>query len=213
VIEEALVRTPWQTGFRSGTALDDSPETMSKTRYAVARAKRGDQEAVRFLYVSYSDNVYGYVRSIVHDDHEAEDITQHVFAKVMTTLVRYDERGVPFFAWLLRMARNAAIDHLRASRTTPMEAVLDPDAISAADLGQVATLRVALAALPDKQREVVILHHLAGYTPEEIADRMGRTKRSVHGLHHRGRRALRRELERLESSPSVHSRPAALVAA
>lgn len=200
------MRTPWHIGFRSGTALDDSPETMSKTRYAVVRAQGGDPEAVRFLYVSYSDNVYGYVRAILHDDHEAEDITQQVFAKLMTTLVRYDERGVPFFAWLLRMARNAAIDHLRANRTTPMETVLDPDAISGADLDQVATLRAALAVLPDKQREVVILHHLAGLTPEEIADRMGRTKRSVHGLHHRGRRTLQRELERLDSSPFTRGR-------
>jgi len=156
---------------------------------------------VRFLYVSYSNNVYGYVRSIVQDDHEAEDITQHVFAKLMTTLVKYDDRGVPFFAWLLRMARNAAIDHLRANRTTPMETVLDPEAISGGDLDHVGTLRAALAVLPDNQREVVILHDLAGFTPKEIADRMGRTKRSVHGLHHRGRRALQRELERLESSP------------
>jgi RNA polymerase sigma-70 factor (ECF subfamily) len=201
VIHEALIRTPWHIGFRSGTALDDSPETMSKTRYAVVRAKEGDREALRFLYISYSNNVYGYVRSIVRDDHEAEDLTQHVFAKLMTTLVKYDDRGVPFFAWLLRMARNAAIDHLRANRTTPMETVLDPDAISGADLDQAGTLRAALAALPDKQREVVILHHIAGLTPEEIAERMGRTRRSVHGLHHRGRRTLQLELERLDSSP------------
>ena len=51
---------------------------------AVARAKEGEDDAIRFLYVSYSNNVYGYVRSIVHDDHEAEDVTQHVFAKLMT---------------------------------------------------------------------------------------------------------------------------------
>ena len=201
MIQEALIRTPWHIGFRSGTALDDSPETMSKTRYAVVRAKDGDQEAVRFLYVSYSDNVYGYVRAIVRDDHEAEDITQQVFAKLMTTLIKYDDRGVPFFAWLLRMARNAAIDHLRANRTTPMETVLDPEAISGTDLDQARTLRAALAALPDKQREVVILHHIAGLTPEEIAERMGRTRRSVHGLHHRGRRTLQLELERLDSGP------------
>ena len=200
MIKEAL-GTQWQVGFRSGTELDDSPRTMSKTRMAVARAKEGDQEALRFLYVSYSDNVYGYARSIVHDDHVAEDITQQVFAKLLTRVATYDDRGVPFFSWLLRMARNAAIDHLRANRTTPMESVLDPDAISGGDLDQVRTLRAALAVLPDKQREVVILHHVAGLTPEEIADRMGRTKRSVHGLHHRGRRALQRELERLDSTP------------
>src|ERR1700756_2649842 len=99
---------------------------LQKTRLAVARAKEGDHEALRFLYVSYSHNIYGYVRSIVRNDHEAEDVTQHVFAKLMTTLVKYDDRGVPFFAWLLRMARNLAIDHLRANRMMPPEHVYDP---------------------------------------------------------------------------------------
>ena len=94
-----------------------------KTKLAVARAKEGDGEALRFLYVSYSHNIYGYVRSIVRDDHEAEDVTQHVFAKLMTSIGKYDDRGIPFFAWLLRMARNVAIDHLRANRVTPIEAL------------------------------------------------------------------------------------------
>ena len=127
MIREAFATTPGTIGFRSRTTLDESPETLNKTRLAVARAKEGDQEALRFLYVSYSHNIYGYVRSIVRDDHEAEDVTQHVFAKLMTTIARYDDRGVPFFAWLLRLARNVAIDHLRANRLTPTETVLDPD--------------------------------------------------------------------------------------
>jgi RNA polymerase sigma-70 factor (ECF subfamily) len=192
-------------GFTSRTTLDESPETLSNTRLAVARAKEGDQEALRFLYVSYSHNIYGYVRSIVRDDHEAEDITQHVFAKLMTTIVKYDDRGVPFFAWLLRMARNVAIDHLRANRLTPTENVLDPDTSSGIDLDQAETVRSALAALPDEQREVVLLRHLIGLTPGEIADRMGRSEGSIHGLHHRGRRALQRELERLDSAPCTRA--------
>ena len=77
-------------GFRSRTSFDESPETLIKTRVAVARAKQGDREALRYLYVSYSHNIYGYVRSIVRDDHEAEDVTQHVFAKLMTALGKYD---------------------------------------------------------------------------------------------------------------------------
>ena len=198
-------------GFRSRTTLDESPETLNRTRLAVARAKEGDREALRYLYVSYSHNIYGYVRSIVRDDHEAEDVTQHVFAKLMTTIVRYDDRGVPFFAWLLRFARNVAIDHLRANRLTPTETVLDPDASSGADLDRAQTVSDALATLPDEQREVVILRHVIGLTPGEIADRMGRTEGSIHGLHHRGRRALQRELERLDSAPFTrapgHSSP------
>jgi RNA polymerase sigma-70 factor, ECF subfamily len=201
LITEAFAATTGKIGFTSRTSLDESPETITMTRLAVARAKEGDQEALRFLYIKYSHNVYGYVRSIVRDDHEAEDVTQHVFAKLITTLVKYDDRGVPFFAWLLRLARNAAIDHLRANRLIPTETVLDPDAASGIDLDRAETVRAALSTLPDEQREVVILRHVAGLTPGEIADRMGRTEGSIHGLHHRGRRALQRELERLESTP------------
>jgi RNA polymerase sigma-70 factor, ECF subfamily len=188
-------------GFTSRATLDESPETLLKTRLAVARAKEGDQDALRFLYVSYSHNIYGYVRSIVRDDHEAEDVTQHVFAKLMTSIVKYDDRGVPFFAWLLRLARNVAIDHLRANRLTPTENVLDPDMSSQIDLDRAETVRSALATLPDEQRQVVLMRHVIGLTPGEIADHMGRSEGSIHGLHHRGRRALQKELARLDSAP------------
>jgi RNA polymerase sigma-70 factor, ECF subfamily len=201
LITEALTAQAGTIGFRTRSALDESEETASKTRLAVARAKEGDQDAMRFLYVSYSHNIYGYVRSIVRDDHEAEDVTQHVFAKLMTSIIKYDDRGVPFFAWLLRLARNVAIDHMRANRLTPTENVLDPHAPSGIDLDQTETVRAALATLPDEQRQVVIMRHVIGLTPGEIADRMGRSESSIHGLHHRGRRALQRELERLDSTP------------
>src|ERR1700758_3863529 len=136
-----------------------------KTRLAVARAKEGDREALRFLYVRYSNNIYGYVRSIVRDDHEAEDVTQHVFAKLITAIVKYDDRGVPFFAWLLRLARNVAIDQLRANRLTPPENVIDPDLSSSKDLDRAETARTALATLPPEQRQVVLLRHVVGLTP------------------------------------------------
>lgn len=212
MINEAFATTPGTIGFRARTSLDESQETREKTRLAVVRAKQGDQEALRFLYVSYAHNIYGYVRSIVHDEHEAEDVTQHVFAKLMTSIVKYDDRGVPFFAWLLRLARNVAIDHLRANRLTPTENVLDPNACCGADLDQPETVRSALATLPDEQRQVVILRHVIGLTPGEIADCMGRSEGSIHGLHHRGRRALRSELERLDSTPSIMGAPQHAVA-
>jgi RNA polymerase sigma-70 factor (ECF subfamily) len=190
-------------GFRTQAAIDDSPEGLRQTRLAVARAKEGDRDAQRFLYAQYSHNVYSYVRSIVRDDHEAEDITQHVFAKLLTAIVKYDDRGVPFFAWLIRLARNVAIDHLRAQRSTPTEVVVDPDRECQRDLEHELTVRAALADLPDDQREVVILRHVVGLSPGEIASRMGRTEGSIHGLHHRGRRALQHELVKLNSAPAT----------
>ena len=201
--ETAFETTSASTGFTSRAAVNTSPEMQRKTRLAVARAKEGDQEALRFLYVSYSHNIYGYVRSIVRDDHEAEDVTQHVFAKLMTTIGKYDDRGIPFFAWLLRMARNVAIDHLRANRVTPIETIPDIGPGSDSNVDQLHTVREALAALPEEQREVVVLRHVVGLTPGEIADRLGRSESSIHGLHHRGRRALQRELRALETSPST----------
>ncbi len=206
MIREAFATTPGTIGFKSKTTLDESPVTLTKTRIAVARAKEGDQEALRFLYVSYSNNIYGYVRSIVHDDHEAEDVTQHIFAKLMTSLHKYDDRGIPFFAWLLRLARNVAIDHLRANRLTPTESVLDPDVSASGDMDSSQIVKDALATLPNEQRTVVILRHVVGLSPGEIADRMGRTESSIHGLHHRGREALQRELIRLDSAPRTRRR-------
>ncbi len=199
-------------GFRSRTALDESPQMARKIRHAVAHAKSGDPDALRFLYVTYAHNIYGYVRSIVRDDHEAEDVTQHVFAKLIKTIAKYDDRGVPFFSWLLRLARNVAIDHLRANRLTPTEEVVDPNRSSGIDLDHAETVRSALASLPDEQRQVVLLRHLVGLTPGEIADHMGRTESSIHGLHHRGRRALRHELERLGSAPCTRATPQVVAA-
>ncbi len=203
--EAALATSPATVGFTSRAAVNTTPEMLQKTRLAVARAKEGDEEALRFLYVSYSHNIYGYVRSIVRNDHEAEDVTQHVFAKLMTSLHKYDDRGIPFFAWLVRMARNVAIDHLRSNRLTPTENVLDPSKSTGADLDRAETVRAALAALPEEQREVVVLRHVVGLTPGEIADRMGRSESAIHGLHHRGRRALQRELTELESTPNTRA--------
>jgi RNA polymerase sigma-70 factor, ECF subfamily len=192
------------TGFRCAGARDESPEGERIVRRAVARAKEGDRDALRFLYLRYADNVYGYVHSILRDDHEAEDVTQQVFAKLMTVLVRYDPRGVPFVGWLLRLSHNAAIDHVRARRATPAEEIFGADERRddiAAERTQ--SLRAALSTLPCEQREVVVLRHLVGLSPGEIADRMGRSESSVHGLHHRGRRALREELVHLGSAPAT----------
>jgi RNA polymerase sigma-70 factor (ECF subfamily) len=194
-------------GFHSTAAVDESPARLQETRLAVARAKEGDRDALQFIYVRYSNNIYGYVRSIVRDDHEAEDVTQHVFAKLITTVAKYDDRGVPFFAWLLRLARNVAIDHLRANRLTPTETVIDPDVSSNNELDRAETVRAALATLPEEQRQVVFLRHVVGLTPGEIAERMGRSESSIHGLHHRGRRALQRELARLDSVPVTRTEP------
>jgi RNA polymerase sigma-70 factor (ECF subfamily) len=197
-------------GFRARTALDEAPEHDGTVARAVIKARQGDRDAVRYLYVRYADNVYGYVNSIVQDQHEAEDLTQNVFAKLMVVLPKYEPRDVPFFAWILRVARNIALDHLRQRRTIPFEEVRREDADSHAETGRnegdgerLSALKVAMATLPEEQREVFFLRHVAGLSPGEIADRLGKTESSIHGLHHRGRRSLQRSLAAVDAAPSA----------
>src|SRR3954453_123497 len=191
--------------FRRGSTVVDSEEQRRLVARAVARAKTGDSEAVSFLYIRYADNVYGYVRSIVRDDHEAEDVTQHVFAKLLTVIVKYEERSLPFLAWVLRVARNTAIDHMRRSRrTVPCEEVRTLEEIDeSGESDRLHSLSDALGELPQEQRNVLMLRHLVGLTPGEIAEELGRSKPSVHGLHHRARRALQRELTNAGLAPAT----------
>ena len=103
---------------------DRSPQELSRV---ILRAKQGDSDAIRYLYLRFADNVYGYARSIVRDDHEAEDVTQQVFTRLMGSIERYEQRSVPFSSWLLRITHNMAIDHIRRRRAVPCEDVGDAD--------------------------------------------------------------------------------------
>jgi RNA polymerase sigma-70 factor (ECF subfamily) len=176
---------------------------------AIERAQAGDPEGLHFLYVRYAPDVQRYIASFVQDHHEAEDITQNVFAKLMTAIRKYEQREVPFAAWIMRVARNAALDHMRARRAIPTEEVRVADGGQAqVSLDRGRDLRHALAQLPEDQREVLILRHIAGLTPVEIADTLKKSESSVHGLHHRGRRTLQAKLSELGAAPVV-SPPAA----
>jgi RNA polymerase sigma-70 factor (ECF subfamily) len=169
---------------------------------AVAAAKEGDMSALHFLYVRFADDVCAYVRSIVRDPHAAEDITQMVFAKLMKAIQRYERRDVPFAAWIIRVSRNLALDHIRASRQIPLAEVRTSDeGNEQVGFERALSLREALARLPADQREVLVLRHVAGLSPGEIAERLGKTEASIHGLHHRGRGALRAALRELEAAP------------
>jgi RNA polymerase sigma-70 factor (ECF subfamily) len=183
------------------------PATESELVYrAVARLKEGDKSALHFLYVRYADDVCGYVRSIVRDSFEAEDITQNVFAKLVTAIRKYEQREVPFAAWILRVSRNVALDHMRARRQIPFEEVRTSDeGHEQVGFDRSQSLREALGRLPDDQREVLVLRHIAGLSPTEIARRLGKTEGAIHGLHHRGRGALQSALRELEAAPVIAS--------
>lgn len=176
----------------------------SLVKAAIERAQAGDAEGLHFLYVRYAPDVQRFVNSLVKDHHEAEDITQNIFAKLMKAINKYEPREVPFAAWIMRVARNAALDHLRARRSIPSEEVRLADTGQAQiGIDRARDLRLALEQLPEDQREVLILRHIAGLSPVEIAATLKKSESSVHGLHHRGRRTLQTKLAEMGAAPVV----------
>jgi RNA polymerase sigma-70 factor, ECF subfamily len=103
------------------STLVQHPELVT---LAVARAKEGDTNALHFLYVRFADDVCGYVNGIVRSLDDSTDITKSVFGKLMTTIQRYEPGEVPFAAWILRVSRNAALDHLVAREDAQLRHVL-----------------------------------------------------------------------------------------
>ena len=102
------------------------------------------------------------------------------------------------------MARHVALDEVRRLRAIPCEEVLPPDrGAPGADPLDSILVWEALAELPEEQRQVVVLRHLVGLSPSEIASSLGRSESSVHGLHHRGRGSLCPAIRRLGLAPAV----------
>jgi RNA polymerase sigma-70 factor (ECF subfamily) len=191
------------SGFHASTAIDRNDRDPAIAE-AVRGAQQGDREAFRFLYLRYKNNVYGYILSILRDPYEAEDATQHLFLKLMSVIGKYEPQRVPFSAWIIRVARNVAVDYQRQHRAIPVEEVLEATRpLEQLGLERRRGLESALESLPEDQRDVLVLRHLVGLTPGEIASRLGRSEASIHGLHHRGRQAVKRELAALECAPTT----------
>jgi hypothetical protein len=106
----------WGSGDLPDSTAGDRPGTSSDSRLvqrAVTCAKEGDPEGLHFLYVRYASDVLRHVAGFVHDDHEAGKITQGVFATLVTEINAYEQREGQFAAWILRVARDAALDPTR----------------------------------------------------------------------------------------------------
>jgi RNA polymerase sigma-70 factor, ECF subfamily len=167
----------------------------------VAAAKAGDPEAFGSIFDVYYGPVYRYVASRVGRPSDAEDLAQLVFVKVLESLPRYEQRGVPFGGWLFRLARNVVIDHVRTRREhVTLDVIVEK---SSGDQGpdELAVLRQemdsiahALRRLTPEQREAVELRFFAGLSAKEAAEAMGRQEGTVRGLQFRAIAALRREL-------------------
>jgi RNA polymerase sigma-70 factor (ECF subfamily) len=178
-------------------------------RRIVRRAQAGDRAAFHRIYELYAPLVHSAAMRVVRDAHEAEDVSQQVFAKLMTSIGQYQERSQPFGHWLSRVARNAAVDHVRRRRPIPVEdAGVLSEARPTATPEVLDSLKTALRTLPEEQRQVLLMRHLVGLSPAEIAVETGRTTASVNGLHFRARRHLRQELSGHGLAPATLARAA-----
>jgi RNA polymerase sigma-70 factor, ECF subfamily len=170
----------------------------------VTAAKRLDPAAVAAIYDAFADPIFRYVSFRIRRPEDAEDLTDQVFLKMIEALPAYDDRGLPFAAWLYRIARNLIVDRYRRSAREPLalsdslEAMgeeADPFATAAGNLDRQA-VRAALGELTDEQREVVVLRFIEGWDVDEVAQAMGRRPGAIHALQHRALGALRRALSR-----------------
>jgi RNA polymerase sigma-70 factor (ECF subfamily) len=182
------------------------------TARLVTRVQSGDQEGFATLYSRYFDRVYGYLRLVLRDHHEAEDATQQVFLKVLEGLPRYERRRQPFRAWLFVVVRNHAIQLLRKEE----ELALEPDEIAGHAERAVtdeeldpAILRwisdrdfaFLVERLPALQRQVLALRYMLDLSHDQIAAVLDRRAGAVRALHHRALRTLEARLVRLGRAP------------
>jgi RNA polymerase sigma-70 factor (ECF subfamily) len=152
----------------------------------LVRAAQERPEAFGALYEQHVDSIYRYLQLRVGPA-DAADLTQQVFLKAFKSLPRYTSRGLPFLAWLFRIARNLATDHHRSSLQSPGE--LLPGVAEAATLAspeemalqieRLGYLRSLLRELGAEKRELLAMRFAGGLTSREIAAVMGKSEAAI----------------------------------
>ncbi|MGH2956589.1 MAG: RNA polymerase sigma factor [Solirubrobacterales bacterium] len=181
----------------------------------VARIQGGEREAFAQVYERYFDSVYGYLRIVLRDPHEAEDVAQQVFMKALEALQRYRQRRQPFRAWLFVIARNLAISQLRKrGRVEPedpaeleerRERSLEPE-LGALRWISDGDLLLFVERLPTAQRQVLALRYMLDLRTGEIAEILGRRPNDVSKLQHRALRFLEQRLRAVGREPRSRQR-------
>ncbi len=169
----------------------------------VKKAIKGDQQAFGQLYDAYLDSIYRFVYLRVEDQQTAEDISANVFLKAWEKLESYQMRGVPFRAWLFRIARNAVIDHYRTRKeVAPLEAVVNTYDENAIPVSEHVSTRIEaqqimglMEQLTEDQRNVLTLKLVHGLDTQEVAKALGKRQGAVRALQMRGLQALAKLME------------------
>jgi RNA polymerase sigma-70 factor (ECF subfamily) len=164
-------------------------------RLLVEAAKR-DPAHFAELYTRYFHVVYAYAVRRVASREDAEDLTSEVFHQALANLKRFEWRGAPFGAWLVRIAGNAIADRWR-SRSRHREDPLTTEASdeSMSDIERRATLFQLVEGLPPDQRRVIVMRFVEEKSIREIAQGLKRTEGAVKQLQFRALEKLRASME------------------
>ncbi len=177
------------------------PDRQFDDEQIIKRVKSGDVEAFGVLYEQYAEVIFRYVYSHLDGRLDAEDLTEEIFLRAWRALPKYDERGLPFTAFLFRIARNSLIDHYRQHKV--VQSIEDVE-LQSREAGpeeavevriENGNLREKLAKLREDYRNVLIFRFLSGLSPEETAQVMQRSVGAVRVLQHRALSALKDLME------------------
>jgi RNA polymerase sigma-70 factor (ECF subfamily) len=169
----------------------------------IERAKTCDAEALSELYHRYANAIFRYVYYRVGDRAVAEDLVGDVFVRALEGLPSYQDTGIPFEAWLYRIAHARVVDHYRRQkvrRVTHLDERLaaseeaTPDQLVAHG-DDARRAWEALTRLTDDQQQVISLRFIAGHSTAEVATLLGKTEGAVKALQNRALASLRRLLE------------------
>jgi len=171
----------------------------------VRRAQHRDQEAFAQLYEEHFDKIYRYVTLKIGNATEAEDMTQQVFLNALQSISSFKWRGIPFSAWLFRIAHNQVVDYFRSKKRTavPLDESLasnnnNPQSIVEQKL-DIEQLLLATKRLTDAQREVISLRFAGELSIAQVAKAMGKSQGAVKALQHSAIVALRKTLRVTEN--------------
>ena len=172
-------------------AMNDVPDDALLVLYA-----NGDAGAARALTMRLTPMVLGYAARLLNDVAEAEDVTQEAMLRLWKIAPDWRQGEAKVTTWLYRVVSNLCTDRLRKKRAVALEAVPEPvderpsasDAMIEAE--RAAALQEALATLPERQRQAVVLRHIEGATNPEIAQILEISVEAVESLTARGKRAL-----------------------
>lgn len=168
----------------------------------IHRAQRGDADATAELYEQYVERIYRYVAYRVIDVADAEDLTAEVFVKMVEGLPGYRHTGVPFEAWLYRIASARVIDYRRRVQRRPQTELSESLSDDAADTPEQAvvdqqeleSLRQALSHLSDEQQSLLVLRFIERKSHEQVALVMGKSISAVKSIQHRALSLLAAQL-------------------